>query len=112
MERTSSPAVLVLPAEVSNDGIAAIDGEAARLLGTEGTALVVHLGQTAFLSSGALGLFVKWGKCLSERGGRLALVRPRPSVQRLLRAVGLDEILPWFHDVGAASAYVTGGGAR
>ena len=112
MERTTVPAILALPAEVSNDRLSALDAEAVRVIGPDATALVVDLSQTTFMSSGGFGLLVKWGKKVADRGGRVALLRPQPPVARLLRSIGLDEILPVFRDADAASSFAAGGPAR
>jgi anti-anti-sigma factor len=111
MAPVANPSVLVFPVEVTNESLAALEQEAARVLGPESTSLVVNLARTTFLSSAALGLLVRWGKRLAERGGALALVHPLPPVQRLLRAIGLDVILPWFPTVESAAAHLAKGAA-
>ena len=83
------PAVLVCPVEVTAESLTALEADVGRLLGADGTRLVLDLVQTNFLGSAGLGLFVKLGKRLQERGGGVALARARPTVQRLMRAVGL-----------------------
>jgi len=98
--------VLEFPVEVTNEGVHALEGEAATLLRPDAPWLVVSLAHTTFLSSGGLGLLVKWGKSLAEQGGAIALVHPLPPIERLLRAIGLDAILPWFRDVASAQAHL------
>jgi anti-anti-sigma factor len=108
-----SPAVLVMPADVTNEILPSLERDAVPLLRSDAALFVVDMRQTNFLSSGGLGLLVKWGKSLSERGASLALTRPKPPIQRLLRSIGLDTILPWFPDVDAAAAhFVSRGAAR
>ena len=112
MEATSTPVLLALPAEVLDTNLSALESEVLRLLGPGGTRLVVDLGQTNFLCSGGLGLLVKLSKRLHDRGGGLALARPRPPLARLLRVVGLDPVLPWFPDIPAAAAHASGARKR
>ena len=61
------------------------------------------------MSSAGLGFLVRVGKSLHERGGGIALARPQPPVSRLLRAVGLDEVLPRFPTLDAAAGWVERG---
>jgi anti-anti-sigma factor len=97
--------VLVLPVEVTAATIGTIEREAFSLLG-EGARLVVDLGRVTFMSSAGLGLLVRVGKHLSDRGGLLALARPQAPVVRLLRAVGLEEVMPRFPTLDAAAEWV------
>jgi len=100
------PAVLLCPVEVTAECLTALEADVERLLGVDGTRLVLDLAQTNFVGSAGLGLFVKLGKRLRERGGGVALARARPAVQRLLRAVGLGQVLPLFTEVELASAHL------
>ncbi len=102
------PAVLPFPSEVTEAVITGLEAAAVRALGDRGTRLVVDLGGTTFLGSAGLGLLVKMGKRLSDLGGGLALARARPPVARLLRAVGLVEVLPHFPSVEPALAHLRG----
>jgi anti-anti-sigma factor len=106
MASSPTPAVLSWPAEVTTDAVAALEREAGSTLGPAGTALVVDLTRTTFLSSSGLGLLVRTGKMLAERGGGLALAHPQPGVARLLRAVGLDAVIPSFSSVDAARTHL------
>jgi anti-anti-sigma factor len=101
--------VLVLPAEVTITSVAVVERDATALLGEGGARLVVDLGATTFMSSAGLGFLVRVGKSLHERGGGIALARPQPPVARLLRAVGLDEVLPRFQTLDAAAVWVERG---
>ncbi len=102
-----APSVLAWPSEVTSEAVTILEREAGATLGDAGTVLVVDLTKTTFLSSGGLGLLVRTGKKLAERGGGLALAHPQPSVARLLRAVGLDAVIPSFSSVDAARAHLS-----
>jgi anti-sigma B factor antagonist len=101
--------ILVLPIEVTAATVVEVEREAVSLLGDGGSRLVVDLGTTTFMSSAGLGLLVRVGKMLNERGGSMALARPRPPVVKLLRAVGLDEVMPPFPSLDAAAECVERG---
>lgn len=106
MSPPSPPTVLTWPAEVTTGAVVDLEREASAALGDAGTSLVVDLTKTTFLSSGGLGLLVRTGKRLAERGGGLALAHPQAGVARLLRAVGLDAVIPSFSSVEAARAHL------
>lgn len=106
------PPVVLWPVEVTTEAVAGLEREANSALGASGRALVVDLMRTTFLSSGGLGLLVRTGKALAERGGGLALARPQASVGRLLRAVGLDAVIPSFGSVEAATSHLSADGPR
>lgn len=81
----------------------------APVLGRPGPGLVLDLEDVSFASSVGLSWFVYLGKTLSEQGRALALARPRRAVERTLRVVGLDEVIPIFRSVAEAQAWVAGG---
>ncbi len=104
--------VYVMPAEVTLESATLVEREALTALGAVGDRLVVDLGSCRFICSAGLGVLVKLGKVTSERGGAVVLARPLPLVLRLLRTVGLDQVLPHFPTVAAATAHLDGRGAR
>lgn len=96
----------VPPSEMTTARIAACETDAAGRVGDRGAHLVVDLAPVSFLSSGGLGMFVKLSKRLHERGGALALARPQPAIDRILRMVGLESVLPTFPSVEAAARHL------
>jgi anti-anti-sigma factor len=105
MTPAATPLVYAFPPAVTTEAAVAIERELGGLLGPTSTALVIDLGRTRFLSSGGLGLLVRVGKSLAERGGGVAVARAHGPVVRLLRAVGLDAVIPAFGDLDAATAH-------
>lgn len=55
--------------------------------------LVVILSDVGFVDSSGLGALLAQYKALTERGGRLVLVDPRPAVRRVLQFSGLLRML-------------------
>jgi anti-anti-sigma factor len=98
--------VYALPTEVGPEAQPAIARGIEETLGPGGSTMVVDLGAVLFLGSAALGDLVKLGKRLRERGGGMALARPRPRIRRLLALVGLDAVLPAFPTLEEACAHV------
>ena len=103
LDRVPAP-VLTLPAEVTVETLPAILADAERLIAGDATALVVDLVDVRFLGSGGLGELVKLGKRLRERGGGIALARPRPPIRKLVMLVGLDSVLRLSATVEEAQA--------
>lgn len=72
----------------------------------EGPGIVLDLESLNFVNSTGLGYIVHVGKRLSERGRRLALARPTRSVEKLIRMIGLNQVLPLFRSLPEASEHV------
>jgi anti-anti-sigma factor len=103
VDRTSlGVAVVRAPREILSEGIPALD-EAARADGNGGGGVVLDLGGVDFVSSAGLGHLVRVGMDLRDRGARLALACPTKAVEKLLRVVGFDRVMPIFRDVGEAA---------
>jgi anti-anti-sigma factor len=60
--------------------------------------LVVNLAAVQYLASRALGKLVLLGRKVREVKGRLALCQPTQTVDRLLEATHLAEIIPVYRD--------------
>jgi anti-anti-sigma factor len=99
--------VLVPPTELTHETMEAF--EALVLVHLEGQApgLVVDLMDVEFVNSSGLGTLVRAGLRLDAREKRFALARPSASVERAIRLVGLDEVLPLFATVREALGFVT-----
>ena len=52
--------------------------------------VVLDMSQVTYIDSTGLGLLVKTDKRLSAAGRRLVILRPHPSVRRILEITGLD----------------------
>jgi anti-sigma B factor antagonist len=68
--------------------------------------LVLDLSEVGYVGSVGLGLFVRAGKTLAEAGGVLVMARPSRSVERVLRAIGLDQVFPLFRTVADARSWI------
>lgn len=55
--------------------------------------LVVVLSDVTFIDSSGLGALLAQYRALSNRGGRLVLVGPRPAVRRVLQFSGLLQVI-------------------
>ena len=57
-------------------------------------AVIVDLGQVAFMNSAGLGALFTLNRLAREAGGRVVLARPGASIRRLLRTVSLPDVIP------------------
>jgi anti-sigma B factor antagonist len=65
--------------------------------------LVVDLSAVEFIDSSAISAFFRLARQAQEQGSALQLVVPDGSVvQRVLRVVALDVVVPMAHDIDAA----------
>jgi anti-sigma B factor antagonist len=106
----NSVQVLASPKHLTRETLDAFKAEVDRFIDADGPGVVFDMAGTEFLNSTGLGYIVNVGKTLSERGRRLALARPTPAVERLIRMVGLDEMLNLRRTLEDATAYVQDGG--
>ena len=98
--------VIAAQGELVQATLTSFEQELQPYLDEKGPGLVVDLGQVRFMSSTALGLFVRTGKTLEEQGRVLVLARLSRPLERLIRTLGLDEVFPLFRTVGEAQTWV------
>ncbi len=80
------------------------------LLDADGTRWVLQLEPRAFLGSAAIGALVRWQKRLEDEDGMLVLVQPGCGVLRVVRMLGLEQVLRVFETEEEAVAYLDGSG--
>jgi anti-anti-sigma factor len=97
--------VLIPPVELTSGTIAEFDGRARRYLAERVPALVIDLSPVTFLSSSGLGRLVDLGRRMHEQGGQVLLAAGSRAVVRLIRLVGLDQVMPHFPSVVEAATY-------
>lgn len=68
--------------------------------------LVIDVADVGFVSSEGLGLLIRVGKTLEDQGRVLALAALPRSVERMMRAIGLDKVFPIFRGVAEARTWV------
>jgi anti-anti-sigma factor len=72
-----------------------------------GPGLVIDLSTTVFVSSSGLSELIRLGMDLRERGARLVLAAPTRAVDRMMRVVGMERVVPIFATVAEASAHLS-----
>ena len=66
--------------------------------------VIIDLNDVNFLSSRGMRILVVTAQALNAKGGKLVLVSPQAAVEKAMKTVGLDTILPIAPDLSAAIA--------
>ncbi|TML93537.1 MAG: STAS domain-containing protein [Actinobacteria bacterium] len=66
--------------------------------------VVLDLSGTWFIDSAGLGALIGGVRRIREHGGRVVVSSCRPGVERLLRMVGFDRVVPVVHNLDQARA--------
>lgn len=75
---------------------------------TGGHQVVLDLSAVPFVDSSGLGALIGSVRRIREMGGDVVLCSPRPSVNRVLKMVGLSRVVPVLNDVEEATRYFSG----
>lgn len=104
--------VLAPSGALSDAPLRAFEREVLPYLDATGPGLVLDLALVSYVDSTGLGLFVRVGKTLEEQGRVLVLARLTRPLERVIRALGLDEVFPLFRSVPEAQSWVAQRSAR
>ncbi|MGC8861938.1 MAG: STAS domain-containing protein [Armatimonadota bacterium] len=74
-----------------------------------GENLIVSMGDVEYIDSSGLGALVGGLKRVSERKGKIVVVRPRPQVRKVFEITGLEKVFPLFEDEEEAVAALQDG---
>jgi anti-anti-sigma factor len=77
-----------------------------------GPGCVIDLFAVTFVSSAGLAGILQLGRQLAARGATLTLARSQGQVLRVLKIVGMEQVVPMFASVEAAAAHVRRSGVR
>ena len=84
------------------DGALAIDGDFNKLAEASKN-LLIDMSDVTFLASLGIRTLVTAAKAVSNNGGKLVLLSPQPSVERVLRESRVDTVLPIIEDETAVT---------
>jgi anti-sigma B factor antagonist len=76
------------------------------VVGGSRRAVVVDLSAVDFMASLGLRGIVLCAKSVVSKRGKIVLLMPQPQVEEVIRTTGIDELIPIYHDEGAAIAAV------
>ncbi len=107
---TSSIAIVVPPAELTHRNLDAFHAAVQpHVQDAAAPGIVLDLENMTFVNSAGLGAIVQLGKTLGEQDRRLALARPTRSVEKLIKVLGLNSMLPVFRGIDDASKHARNG---
>jgi anti-sigma B factor antagonist len=93
---------IALAGRMDSAGTQAIDLRFTALTATRPAPIIVDLAQVSFLASIGIRTLVSNAKAVERRGGRMVLAGPQPLAEQVLKAAGIDAIIPIYPDVGSA----------
>ena len=88
VDGSGSP-VLALSGEIDISNVASIETEVETVLARSPERLVFDLSQLDFIDSSGIAMLLRAG----ERSARVEIRKPSSTVQRVIRATGLDDVL-------------------
>jgi anti-sigma B factor antagonist len=83
-------------------GAAEIDLRLSAITATSGS-IIIDLAEVTYLASMGMRAIVMGAKAASNRGGKLVLLSPVPAVEEVLTIAGIDQVVPIYHDLNAAT---------
>jgi anti-sigma B factor antagonist len=89
-------------------GAEAVDVPFAGIISTVKSGAVVDLSAVSFIASIGMRSLVQNAKALRLRGANFVLARPTEAVESGLRAAGIHEVVPIFHDLAGPVSAATG----
>ena len=94
---------VVLDGRMDIQGAAAVDMKMNLAAGSS-QKLLIDLQKVSFLGSMGLSSIVRPARSVNNRGGKVVLFAPTEMVESVLKAAGIDSLLPIHHDLAAAIA--------
>jgi anti-anti-sigma factor len=94
---------VVLDGRMDIAGAAAVDMKMNIIAGSA-TRLLIDLQKVEFLGSMGLRSIVLPARAVHSRGGKVVLFAPTEMVESVLKAAGIDTLIPVIHDFDAAVA--------
>jgi anti-anti-sigma factor len=86
------------------NGTQQIDLKFTALTATRKAQILVDLANVTFIASLGIRTLISNAKAQKARGGRMVLYQPTDQVEQVLRATGIDTIIPIAHEMEAARA--------
>ena len=102
-ELTGGITKVILDGRLDIEGAAAVDLKMNVIAGSRKMVLV-DLQQVSFLGSMGLRALVAPARGIKARGGKMVLFGPNESVEKVLKASGIDTMIPVHHELQSAMA--------
>lgn len=95
-----------LEGRLDSEGSGRVETKLAAYMGGDGRKVIIDLAGVTFLASLGIRLFLINAKALQKRGGKVALFNPTGEVAKVIRMVGIDNLIPLCADEAAAKVAV------
>lgn len=102
-ELTGGVTKVILDGRLDIEGAAAVDLEMNIIAGSR-KAVLVDLQKVSFLGSMGLRSLVAPARAINSNGGKFVLFGPNEMVDKVLKASGIDSIIPIHHELQSALA--------
>jgi anti-sigma B factor antagonist len=83
-------------------GLHAIDTRFHGLTAARRRPALVDISGLEFITSLGMGMFVSCARSLQRFGAKMVLLNPRPEIEEVLKAVGIDQGIPLVHSIEEA----------
>jgi len=93
---------VVLAGRMDIEGADSVDLQFSVIAGAKKKVLV-DLSQVTLMSSLGLRTLAMSAKAIANKGGKMVIVGPQPSVEKILKSSGVDTLIPVVRDTQAAS---------
>lgn len=102
-EIENGPTLVTLTGVLDIAGAERIDLQLGVLANSRGN-LLVDMEGVSFLASMGIRSLLTAARIVSRRGGRMVLLKPQPTVEKVLVSTGVEEFMPIRHDRAEALA--------
>jgi anti-anti-sigma factor len=102
-ELTGGVTKVILEGRLDIDGAAAVDSQMNEIAGNC-SAILVDLQGVSYLGSMGLRTLVGPARAMKRRGGKMVLFGPNEFVDKVLRASGINSMIPVHHELQSAMA--------
>jgi anti-anti-sigma factor len=91
--------VVTMPDEIDLTNSGDLDGLLARVAAQSPEVMTVDLTATAFCDSAGVSVLAHAHRLVTANGGELRLALGHSPIARIIQLIGLDQIVPLYHDV-------------
>ncbi len=90
---------LVLAGRLDAAGVQEVDIKFSAYTAARRKSTLVDLSQVEFIASLGIGMLIASAKALQRHGAAMVLLSPQESVEKVLKTLGIDQVIPVVHDL-------------
>jgi len=92
---------LVLAGKLDAAGVQEVDIKFNGFTAARRKPTLVDLSQVEFIASLGVGMLISCAKALQRHGAAMVLLSPQDPVEKVLKTLGIDQVIPVVHDLEA-----------